>query len=262
MSRSLQNLTLAVATFAVLSTAVASAQACGGRGGYGGSRGGYSSHHSTYRAAPVHYAPAPVHYAPAPAPVYHSQPAPVVVQRPVFQRPIAPAPLQVAPAPVLTAPAQLRVAPAPVQAAPVQAALPPTGAEQSALAALAALGGNAPVAATRVAATPVASNGMPQFAPATAAASTGNAGTWTATLANGSTVQLQLASNGTFRWVANSQGKVSSFDGSFTLAGGQLTLIRSSDNQQLAGVWAPQTNGGANFKLAGAKDNGLNFIRG
>ena len=103
---------------------------------------------------------------------------------------------------------------------------------------------------------------MPQFAPATAAASTGTAGTWTATLTNGSTVQLQLGSNGTFRWVANSGGKVSSFDGSFTLAGGRLTLIRSSDKQQLGGVWTPQTNGGANFKLAGAKDNGLNFIRG
>ena len=34
MSRSIQNLTLAVATFAVLSTVAASVEACGGRGGW------------------------------------------------------------------------------------------------------------------------------------------------------------------------------------------------------------------------------------
>lgn len=91
--------------------------------------------------------------------------------------------------------------------------------------------------------------------------SSGHVGQWKANLANGTTVELTLQADGSFVWVANSSGKTSSFQGSYTIAGGALTLVRSSDNQKLAGSLTSLSNGGMNFKLNGAKDNGLNFSR-
>ena len=87
-------------------------------------------------------------------------------------------------------------------------------------------------------------------------------GTWTATLANGARVQLNLQADGSFNWSAtNKAGRTSTFGGSYTVSGGNLTLIRSNDNQKLAGVLAQNSSNAFNFKLAGTSDGGLNFVR-
>jgi hypothetical protein len=86
-------------------------------------------------------------------------------------------------------------------------------------------------------------------------------GNWTATLPNGSKVDLALQPNGNFSWVAKSGEKVSSFEGQYTVSAGTLTLVRSSDNQKLVGSLTPAGSSGFNFKLTGAKDAGLNFSR-
>jgi len=97
--------------------------------------------------------------------------------------------------------------------------------------------------------------------PTNAVANPGLAGNFTATLGNNATITLSLGDNGTFRWSAVNNGKSSDFEGTFSFNNGLLTLQRSSDSQKLEGTLT--TNGqGFNFKLNGAKDNGLNFVRG
>ncbi len=91
--------------------------------------------------------------------------------------------------------------------------------------------------------------------------SAGHVGRWKATLGNGATVELTLQADGSFSWVATSSGKTSSFQGNYSVEGGALTLVRSSDNQKLAGSLSGTAGGGMNFKLNGAKDAGLNFSR-
>ena len=86
-------------------------------------------------------------------------------------------------------------------------------------------------------------------------------GEWKATIPNNATVQLTLNADGSFAWVAVNGDKTSSFEGSYTMSGGALTLVRSSDNQKLAGQLTPTKDGGLNFKLNGTKDAGLNFFR-
>ncbi len=86
-------------------------------------------------------------------------------------------------------------------------------------------------------------------------------GSWTATVNGANNVQLQLGADGAFNWVANSNGKTSSFDGSYTIANGQLTLVRSNDSQQLSGTLAPEASGGFRFKLASAGGEGLLFVQ-
>ena len=86
-------------------------------------------------------------------------------------------------------------------------------------------------------------------------------GSWTATVNSSNNVQLQLNADGNFNWIANSNGKTSSFGGSYTLTGGQLTLVRSNDNQQLAGTLTPEASGGFRFKLASAGGDGLLFVQ-
>jgi hypothetical protein len=85
-------------------------------------------------------------------------------------------------------------------------------------------------------------------------------GQWKATIPNNATVELTLNADGSFVWVAINGDKTSSFEGSYTLSGGALTLV-SSDNQKLAGQLTPTKDGGINFKLNGTKDAGLNFVR-
>jgi hypothetical protein len=85
-------------------------------------------------------------------------------------------------------------------------------------------------------------------------------GNWTANVTNGASVKLLLASDGTFRWTATNNGKTSAFDGTYSFENGTLVLVRGSDNQKLNGTLTP-IEGGFNFKLAGGKDNGLNFSR-
>ena len=128
------------------------------------------------------------------------------------------------------------------QPAPQAAPQPSIDASRSALDALAAFGGPAPAAG----------------APAQEASFVGS---WTATVNGTNNVQLQLGADGNFNWVANSNGKVSSFGGSYTFTNGQLTLIRSNDNQQLAGTLTPESSGGFRFKLASAGGDGLLFVQ-
>jgi len=93
------------------------------------------------------------------------------------------------------------------------------------------------------------------------AQSAGHVGNWTARTPNGATVQLTLQADGSFTWTANNSGKTNSFQGTYTLGNGSLSLARSTDNQKLAGSITSSASG-FNFKLTGAKDSGLNFARG
>ena len=87
-------------------------------------------------------------------------------------------------------------------------------------------------------------------------------GEWVASLANGSRVQLSLKADGSFLWTAaNKEGKASSFQGSFTISDGSLSLARGSDNQKLSGSMATTGPNGFSFQLAGAKAPALEFVR-
>lgn len=165
-------------------------------------------------------------------PAQASQPAQRVAARPVQPQAAQPQPQQV----------QQVQQPQQVQQDPMAEI------EQSALQALADM--------NEEAATPAAGEAADNTAPAT----DHHIGQWKATLGNGSTVELTLAADGAFVWVANSNGKTSSFQGSYTVDGQSLTLVRSSDNQKLAGTLTA-INGGMNFKQHGGKDAGLNFVR-
>ncbi len=135
-------------------------------------------------------------------------------------------------------------------ATPVSNTTPPQAdAAKSALEMLQGVGGQA--------------SGIPEFRPATsssASAPDSHVGKWTARLPNNATVNLELEANGHFRWVANTGGKISTFEGNYTLADARLTLLRS-DNQRLEGSWTPTQAGVFNFTVNEAKDGGLGFSR-
>ena len=108
---------------------------------------------------------------------------------------------------------------------------------------------------------------MPQFSPAdNGSPATDRApayiGTWTATLPNEASIQLQLNQDGQFNWTATQNGKASTFAGEFTVVDGRLILVRAGDRQELKGGWAVSGQNAFNFKLDGAQDGGLNFQRG
>ncbi|MEJ7595980.1 MAG: hypothetical protein WKF77_31100, partial [Planctomycetaceae bacterium] len=88
-------------------------------------------------------------------------------------------------------------------------------------------------------------------------------GAWTANLSNGARVQLSLQADGNFNWVAvNKDGQASSFQGTYSMENGSLSLSRSTDGQKLTGSMTP---GGANnfsFKLSDAQASSLDFVRG
>jgi len=86
-------------------------------------------------------------------------------------------------------------------------------------------------------------------------------GLWQAKLPNSASVELELRADGTFRWVATSGGKTSSFDGSYTLGTGRLRLQRSNDNGQLDGAWTANGTDANRFQVAGANDSGLEFVK-
>ena len=88
----------------------------------------------------------------------------------------------------------------------------------------------------------------------------GRVGTWTATLPNKAVVQLRFEEGGSFVWIANNNGKQSSFSGKFADQNGSLTLTRT-DGQKLTGALVANGANGFSFKLQGAKDNGLQFAR-
>jgi hypothetical protein len=95
----------------------------------------------------------------------------------------------------------------------------------------------------------------------TAQAGFNPAGEFSASLANGATVRLRMLEDSTFTWVATNKGKNSSFQGTYTLEGGSLKLLRSSDNVKLEGTFA-QTQNGFAFKLgSGQSETNMSFVR-
>ncbi len=84
-------------------------------------------------------------------------------------------------------------------------------------------------------------------------------GDFSASISNGAQVQLSLRADNSFVWIATKSGKQSSFQGSFSLAGSDLTLVRS-DSQKLTGTLT-QTASGFQLKLTGQTDAGLSFVR-
>jgi hypothetical protein len=97
-------------------------------------------------------------------------------------------------------------------------------------------------------------------APAPVQQGASRVGTWVATLPNQATVQLTLGADGGFSWVATSNGKTSTFAGTYNFNGGSLTLERSTDSQKLAGTLTEADADNFIFKLEGAAD-GLKFAR-
>ncbi|TWT98175.1 hypothetical protein Pla108_23320 [Botrimarina colliarenosi] len=250
MSTTFTKSTLALAALTITAVSASQSAACGGGGGYrGGYGGGYSTPSYGY-SQPVYQQPTyqqPVYSQPT-----YSQPA---VSQPTFQQPVQQQPIQQQPVQQQFAPQQT-IQQQPTQpfaqqpaAQPIaqQPAAPqqPAAASQSALDALMAMSGGAAPAAS-------APQGQQQ----------GFVGAWTATVNNTNQVRLQLEANGAFSWTANSNGKVSSFQGTYSITDGQLTLNRSTDNQQLAGAMSADATGGFRFKLGNGQDNGLLFVRG
>jgi hypothetical protein len=88
-----------------------------------------------------------------------------------------------------------------------------------------------------------------------------NVGTFVATLSNGAVVRLNLQANGAFVWLADSNGRQSTFQGTFNMNGQSLTLTRSNDGQQLAGSLTVTGADSFTFKLNGTQDAGLAFTR-
>jgi len=108
-------------------------------------------------------------------------------------------------------------------------------------------------------------SGIPSFTSASVApqAVAPHVGVWQAQLPNNAAVMLDLRADGTFRWVATSGGKTSSFEGQYRMGQGRLSLVRSNDSGELNGSWvASSANAGANrFKVDSSNDEGLSFIK-
>ncbi|TWT34306.1 hypothetical protein [Blastopirellula retiformator] len=225
---------IAVATIVVAFSTQTEAGGCHSKGGGYGFKSNYTpSHFNHYQKK---------NYSSYRQPIYHHQPR--FVSTPPNPAP-QPFPQQQQPA---QQPQVQQQAPA---AQPQQQA--PVNAETSALE---ALGGFAPPAAQPeasqpVVTTPVATNDLPE-----------HVGRWSANLANGAKIQLDLNANGSFSWSAiNKSGSTSSFQGTYEINSGSLTLIRSTDNQKLAG--SLQTSGANAFSFQLADNNAakLQFVR-
>ena len=88
-------------------------------------------------------------------------------------------------------------------------------------------------------------------------------GAWTASLSNGARVQLSLQADGNFSWVAvNKDGQASSFQGTYRMENGSLSLSRSTDGQKLTGSLTPSGANNFSFKLSDAQASSLDFVRG
>lgn len=291
MSFSRKTILTALFAITVVASTVETANACGGRRSGGSSRSyssssysGYSSYsapsHSYRYAAPVqHYSTPSYHYS-QPTNVVRSQPIqqqfqPVQTQiapirmasqqqpvqggqpgfqqqaaQPSFQQPGGLRPVsqqQISQQPAAQQPQLAPQPTAPRQTAPaVQQPLAPQNAAQSALQ---ALGGFAPPATS-----PTVSTVQPASQP--------HVGSWTAAVGNGSTVTLTLEDDGHFRWVATNQaGQSSSFEGTYSISNGSLSLQRANDNQQLAGSMNTTDSNAFSFKVAGTNAAALNFQR-
>jgi len=109
--------------------------------------------------------------------------------------------------------------------------------------------------------TPPATSQIPQFTPAASQSTASHVGNWKVNLSGNQSVELTLNSDGSFIWTATKNGKSSNFQGQFRLESDRLTLVRSSDLQQMAGSWAGAGDQ-FTFKLDGATNGGLSFQRG
>jgi hypothetical protein len=87
-------------------------------------------------------------------------------------------------------------------------------------------------------------------------------GTWKATGADSSTVELKLSPDGHFTWTHTSQQTPQSFEGQYTAGNGLLTLVRSN-GQAIVGRLTGAGENRFNFKLLGGGpgDPGLTFAR-
>lgn len=137
------------------------------------------------------------------------------------------------------------------------ASLPSEGsADQSAeQSALAALGGFAPpqvpAESPRVVAGSESGSGGQTFV-----------GSWTARPGNGATIRLTLAADGRFEWSAvNATGRATTFQGSYTIENGSLSLARSNDSQRLTGRMTTSSADTFNFQLADDNAAKLEFRR-
>ncbi len=226
MSRSKNTLVVAAITFGSALAGIHTTEA-----GCHGSRGGYSSQHHYHRpnygyAAPNYsYAqPQPIHVVRPVQPIQPIQQQQFDQQQPLAQQQFAPQQQQT--------PVQQQLAPQQPQA--------PANAQTSALQ---ALGGFAPPQ-TEQAQTP------------------GHVGNWSATLGNGANVRLVLQADGSFNWSAtNKSGNASTFQGSYSVANGSLTLTRAGDSQRLAGSMTTSGNNAFSFQLSGNNAAGINFTR-
>lgn len=197
-----------------------------------------------YPQAKVHHRPAyhhPVHVArPVHVPQQQHYPQQHIVQHPVSQpRPVVQTAPPVNAAPPTQVAPQPQTVPAPQQVSGVQ----PASSGDARNMALEALGGWAGELQA-----PAAQDSVPS-----------RVGTWSAKLANGATVQLTLTAEGTFNWVANNKGQLSTFAGNYTLENDSLTLIRANDGEKLIGTLIPSNDGGFTFKLNGVQDSGIQF---
>jgi len=272
---------LAVTTLAVSMTSLSAvaADTCGGRG-----RANYGQRLS--------YARPPVYRSAYQQPVYRSgaiahpvASAPVNLQRqrqrvapvPVASALVAPA--SVGPAPVGPAPVAQRQ---PIQGGPMQTqaqpnpnlsqTVQPTGGQLSVTEATTQQPDGKPATTEATAlqllesitddtvSTDENDHGDHEHTVATSTVTGDHVGTWKVALPGDQSVELNLTDNGTFNWTATNKGKTNSFDGQFRMEMGRLTLVRSSDLQQMAGSWT--ANGDKfTFKLDGTTTGGLAFAR-
>ncbi len=136
-------------------------------------------------------------------------------------------------------------------------------AEASALQILASIGEPASAAQTPsrpTKKTATAPTMIPEFSAPTAATSQPHLGTWTVDLPGEQSVELVLSGDGGFRWTATRQEKTSTFAGQYRLDGKELTLVRSTDLQQMRGTWE-NVGSGFTFTMSGSTTGGLAFRR-
>ena len=114
-----------------------------------------------------------------------------------------------------------------------------------------------PAGAAATAATPPPAEAPPATAPQ------GNlVGAWKASPAQGTTIDLTLASDSKFNWNVNSQGKVQPISGTYTYENGVLSLTQS-ENNAMVGKVAWKDDGHFSFQAMGGgpNDPGLTFSK-
>ena len=74
-------------------------------------------------------------------------------------------------------------------------------------------------------------------------------GTFRAIPAEGVEFQLVLNTDKTFVWSFKSKEETSSFEGTYTISGNELTLVRKQDGDKLVGIMTASEKG-FNFKMS------------